>query len=63
MTLTDSLVSFSLSPEPGAVVLGGHTIPAAVLVCSNCGWIDFHALGTLGMFDNPLFQANAGELK
>ena len=33
----------------GALVLGGPTIPTAIVVCSNCGAITFHAIGALGL--------------
>lgn len=31
------------------ISIGGPSVPTAVVVCSNCGWIAEHALGTLGL--------------
>lgn len=33
----------------GDLVIGGPTVPAAIVVCNNCGAITFHAIGALGM--------------
>jgi hypothetical protein len=60
MTLVDNFVSFSVNPDPGAVVLGGMNVPAAILACSNCGWLDFHALGALGLLNDPRISRQGG---
>lgn len=33
----------------GGLVLGGPIIPAAAIICGNCGFISQHALGALGL--------------
>lgn len=33
----------------GDLVIGGPTIPVAIVVCDNCGAVTFHALGALGL--------------
>ncbi len=36
-----------LNDNPQAIVIGGPTVPAALLACSDCGFITLHALGIL----------------
>ncbi len=36
-----------LNENPNVVNLGGPAIPAAIVACSNCGFITLHALGPL----------------
>jgi hypothetical protein len=31
------------------LVLGGPSVPTAVLACNRCGWVAQHALGVLGL--------------
>lgn len=38
-----------LNDNPNSVVLGGPSVPAAVVACSNCGYLTNHALGALGL--------------
>ena len=33
----------------------GLNVPAAILVCNNCGFLSMHALGVLGLNDDPEF--------
>ena len=40
---------FSLNDSPCDIVLGGPAVPAALVVCSNCGFVTFHALGPLNL--------------
>lgn len=48
--LLDKFSNILLKDEiDGALVLGGPTIPAAIVICNNCGAITFHALGALGL--------------
>ena len=35
-----------------SIVLGGNTVPVALVGCSNCGAITPHALGALGLLPN-----------
>src|SRR5579864_1445952 len=47
--VTDQPVSLALTDlSPGVVIPAPH-IPAAVLICNNCGNVRLHALGTLGL--------------
>lgn len=36
---------------PAGLLLGGPTIPSAVVICERCGLVFMHALGTLGLTD------------
>ena len=38
-----------IQEEPGSVVIGGPSIPAAVVACPKCGHLWQHALGPLGL--------------
>lgn len=50
--LAPGTVSLSLQPPgAGGLVLGGPAIPSAVAICSRCGFIAAHALGTLGFIN------------
>lgn len=33
----------------GSLIIGGPTVPAAIVVCDNCGATTFHAIGALGL--------------
>ena len=44
-TLQDSLSQ--------GVVFGGPAVPVALVACSNCGSITPHALGPLGLLEQP----------
>jgi hypothetical protein len=53
-SLLDGFASIPLSQEiSNNVIIGGPSVPCAVIVCANCGHIDFHALGALGLLNNP----------
>ena len=42
--------NLSLQDDIGTgIVLGGPSVPVAVLACDNCGAIILHALGALGL--------------
>jgi hypothetical protein len=46
------IVGESLIPiqtNPNSIVIGGPSVPTALVACSNCGNISQHALGVLGM--------------
>lgn len=52
--LLDSYLRNDIQEDLNAVMLGGPSIPAAAIVCSNCGFISQHALGVLGLMPpNP----------
>jgi ribosomal protein S27AE len=45
----------------GGLVLGGPTIPCAVVVCGKCGWVAQHALGVLGLLPEQPGEKPGGE--
>jgi hypothetical protein len=47
--LLDSYLRNDVQEDFESVRLGGPSIPATVIVCSNCGFMSQHALGTLGL--------------
>jgi len=48
--LLDEFSNIFLTKKPdGSLVVGGPTIPVAIVACNNCGAITFHAIGALGL--------------
>ena len=45
------IIQFVLQ-KPGSYALGGPSVPTALSICGNCGFLSPHALGTLGLL-NP----------
>ena len=51
-SLLDGFVNLPLTEEISSnVIIGGPSVPCAVLGCNNCGNLSFHALGALGMLN------------
>jgi hypothetical protein len=51
-SLLDGFVSFPMSQEiSNNVVIGGPSVPCAVVACDNCGHMEFHALGAIGLLN------------
>ncbi|MDP3110785.1 MAG: hypothetical protein Q8M71_01630 [Thermodesulfovibrionales bacterium] len=49
-SLLDEFANIMIQKEiSGSLVIGGPSIPAALVVCDNCGAITFHAIGALGL--------------
>lgn len=49
-TIVDGYSNFMLQDKPNSISLGpGSIIPSIPIVCNNCGFIGFHALGSLGL--------------
>ena len=48
-TVLDGYFSHSINTKIGTVVIGGATVPTAVIACKNCGYLVQHALGILGL--------------
>jgi hypothetical protein len=51
--LIDGYFNNPLQSNFGDFHIGGPSIPSAALACSNCGFISQHALGMLGLLNNP----------
>jgi len=45
----DGYFNHTLQDELKGIVLGGKSVPCALVACSNCGYISQHALGAIGM--------------
>ena len=48
-TLLGGYFNQPIQTELAGMVLGGISVPSAVVVCNKCGWLAQHALGTLGL--------------
>ena len=49
-TVLDGYAQYMIQPEiTGGLVIGGPTVPVALVACENCGAITPHALGALGL--------------
>jgi len=47
--IAEGYFSHPLQFKVGQLVLGGQTIPCAIVVCTKCGFISQHALGILDL--------------
>jgi len=52
-SLLDGYFNQPVQTELGGLVLGGPSVPSVVVVCSKCGYLSQHALGTLGLLPKP----------
>lgn len=50
-SIQDQVANINIGTELGHLELGNH-IPAAIMVCTNCGNLQFFALGMLGMLNS-----------
>lgn len=49
-SVLDGFVSVPLAQQIyGGIVIGGPQVPTAVIVCDNCGNLNYHAIGALGL--------------
>lgn len=48
-TVLDRFVKVEQHPDLKSVYIAGPMIPCAAIVCNNCGNVNFHALGPLGL--------------
>ncbi|MCM0622340.1 hypothetical protein [Nocardioides bruguierae] len=57
------LMSFELQTVASAIsgAVREVTVPAAMLVCPNCGHLDFHALGMIGLLQMKPGEDHVGE--
>ena len=51
--LADGYFNHPMQVDFQNFTLGGPSIPTIATVCSNCGFISQHALGILGLLNNP----------
>ena len=57
---TDSLAAIMISQDKDNLSLG-PCIPSGMLICTNCGHIDFFSLGVLGLLKKDGKAHNGGE--
>ena len=60
-TSTDKFATILIGEELSGINLGPN-IPSGMVVCENCGHIEFFALGVLGLMDSG-DEKNNGEQK
>ena len=48
-SVADGYLNQTIQGELSGVVIGGPSIPSALIVCTNCGFMSQHALGALGL--------------
>jgi hypothetical protein len=58
-TIADAYTVNTLQSDFNALNLGGPSIPAIAILCTNCGFISQHALGALGQL--PQGEAPHGD--
>ncbi|WP_422766854.1 hypothetical protein ACOX9X_11375 [Photobacterium leiognathi subsp. mandapamensis] len=51
-SVLDQMTNFSVQEDTQGFVLGGATVPAALVICNHCGAITPHALGALGLLNS-----------
>jgi len=51
-SLLDGFINLPLTQEvSGNMIIGGPQVPCAVTACNNCGNLNYHALGALGLLN------------
>lgn len=50
-TIIDGYFNIPLQGSLHSYTMGGATVPMVAIVCNNCGYVSFHALGALGLLD------------
>ena len=52
-SLLDGFINFPMTQEvSNNVIIGGPNVPSAVVACENCGHLEFHALGAIGLLND-----------
>jgi hypothetical protein len=60
-TLLEEFSGLNLQKDFGTVSLGGPSVPAAIIICTNCGNITLHALGALGLLPKERKEGGSDE--
>ncbi len=58
-TLLDDYTTLAIQKNFDNIVIGGPSIPSAVVICSNCGYISLHAIGALGLLEKGKIKGDA----
>jgi predicted nucleic-acid-binding Zn-ribbon protein len=53
-TLANAYFNQILQDNLKKIVIGGPTVPCAVVICQNCGFMSQHSLGYLGLLDEEM---------
>jgi hypothetical protein len=56
--INEGLIIHPLQKEDKYLVLSGRSIPVVAVICTNCGFISEHALGTLGLLNDDTTSAS-----
>lgn len=59
--LEQGLGTHSLQKSSSETTLGGLAIPVAITSCVRCGFLSEHALGALGLLNDPAFETAEGD--
>ena len=51
-SVIDGYFNQTLQDDLQGVVIGGPSVPMAVVACNRCGFLSQHALGVLGLLPN-----------
>ena len=52
-SVADGYFNHTLQDELKGLVIGGKSIPCAIVICVHCGYLSQHALGALGLLPPP----------
>jgi ribosomal protein S27AE len=55
--LVDGYINQPVQQQLGGLVIGGPSVPAAMTVCTQCGFLAQHALGVLNLLPKPVESA------
>ncbi|MGH3789193.1 MAG: hypothetical protein ACRDRU_11735 [Pseudonocardiaceae bacterium] len=58
-SLVDELAVVPVCSQVGGSLVGGLALPAALLVCNQCGFLSYHALTKLGLAEEIVGDAAA----
>lgn len=50
-SLADGYVMQQLQGTLGGFTIGGRAIPCVAVICEHCGYVNFHAIGPLGLME------------
>lgn len=48
-TVSDGYTSLFIGRDMNSLEIGGRSIPVAIVICLNCGFVSLHALGALDL--------------
>lgn len=62
-SLGPGVVPFFLQDNMHSIKIGGKNVPAIYVICKRCGFISFHAVGALDLFDELKGDDDLKEVK